>query len=116
MVLFAHIFLLIWQFKILVECFLSNQFDEIKQVLFFKNWIQQKCFKFCCLYYQIYFIQPWRNSAVSRGKFGHTSTMLRLDLFIQKQYFEILLNRQTKKVMHKVFNSITLSEMLKLNI
>ena len=74
-VLFSYIFLLIWQFKILIVCFSSNQFDEIKHVLFFKNWIQQKCFKFCCLYYQIYFIQPWRCSAVSRGKFGYTSTM-----------------------------------------
>ena len=73
-VLFSYIFLL-WQFKILIEYFSSNQFDEIKHVLFFKNWIQQKCFKFCCLYYQIYFIKTWRYSAVSRGKFGHTSTM-----------------------------------------
>ena len=68
-VLFSYIFLLIWQFKILIECFLSNQFNEIKQVLFLKNWIEQKCFQFCCLYYQIYFIQPWRYSAVSRGTF-----------------------------------------------
>ena len=58
MVLFSYIFLLMWQFKTLIECFLSNQFDEIKYVLFFKNWIQRKCFKFCCLYYQIYLIQP----------------------------------------------------------
>ena len=72
---FSYIFLLIWQFKDLIECFSSNQFDEIIHVLFFKNWMQQKCFKFCCLYYQIYLIQPWRYSAVSRGKFGHTSTM-----------------------------------------
>ena len=73
-VLFPNI-ILIWQFKILIECFSSNQFDEIKHVLFFKNWIQQRYFKFCCLYHQIYFIQPWRYGAVSRGKFGHTSTM-----------------------------------------
>ena len=68
-------FLIMWQFKLLIESFSSNQFDEIKHVLFFKNWIQQKFFKFCCLYYQIYFMQPWRYSAVSRGTFGHTSTM-----------------------------------------
>ena len=71
-VLLSYVFLLISQFKVLVECFSSNQFDEIKYVLFFKIWIQQKCFKFCCLYYQIYLI---RYSAVSRGKFGNTSTM-----------------------------------------
>ena len=71
-VLLSYIFLLMRQFKILIECFSSNQFDEIKHVLFFKNWIQQKCFKFCCLYYQIYLILY---SAVSRGKFGHTGTM-----------------------------------------
>ena len=34
-ILFSYIFLL-WQFKILIECFPSNQFDEIKHVLFFK--------------------------------------------------------------------------------
>ena len=34
-VLFSYIFLLMWQFKILIECFSSNQFDEIKHVLFF---------------------------------------------------------------------------------
>ena len=66
---------IMWQFKILIECFSSNKFDEIKHVLFFKNWIQPKFFKFCCLYYQIYLMQPWRYSAVSRGTFGHTSTM-----------------------------------------
>ena len=71
-VLLSYTFLLISQFKVLVECFSSNQFDEIKYVLFFKIWIQQKCFKFCCLYYQIYLI---RYSAVSRGKFGHTGFM-----------------------------------------
>ena len=74
-VLFSYIFLLMWQFKILIECCSSNQFHEIKHVLFFQNWIQQKCFKFCCIYYQIYLIQSWRYSAVSRGKFGHTSTL-----------------------------------------
>ena len=116
MVLFSYIFLLMWQFKTLIECFLSNQFDEIKYVLFCKNWIQRKCFKFCCLYYQIYLIQPWRYSDVSRGKFGHTSTMERFDLFIQKQYFVIHLNRQADTGIHKVFNSIILSEMLKLNV
>ena len=31
-----------------------------KHVLFFENWIQQKCFQFCCMYYQVYLIQPWR--------------------------------------------------------
>ena len=71
-VLLSYIFLLMSQFKVLIECFSSNQFDGIKHVLFFKIWIQQKCFKFSCLYYQIYLI---RYSAVSRGKFGHTSTM-----------------------------------------
>ena len=65
-ILFSYIFLM-WQFKILIECFLSNQFDEIKYVLFFKNWVQQKCFKFCCLYYQTYLIQPWRYSAGMEG-------------------------------------------------
>ena len=65
-VLFSYIFLLIWQFEILIEWFSSNQFDEIKHVLF-KNWIQQKRFKFCHLYYQIDFIQPWRYSAVIQG-------------------------------------------------
>ena len=59
-VLFSYIFLLMWQFKILIQCFSLNQFDEIKHVLSLKNWIQQKCFKFSCLYYQIYLIQPWR--------------------------------------------------------
>ena len=49
-VLFSYIFLLMWKFKISIECFSSNQFDEIKHALFFKNWIQQNCFKFCCLY------------------------------------------------------------------
>ena len=34
MVLFSHIFLLMRQFKILIECFLSNQFDEIKYTIF----------------------------------------------------------------------------------
>ena len=112
-VLLSYIILLMSQFKVLIECFSSNQFDGIKHVLFFKIWIQQKCFKFSCLYYQIYLI---RYSAVSRGKFGHTSTMWRLDLFIQKQYFEIHLNRQADTGIHKVFNSINLSEMLKLNV
>ena len=74
-VLFSYILLLMWQFKILIECFLSNPFDEIKHVLFFKNWIQQKYFKFCCLCYPIYLVQPWRYKAVFRGKFRHTSTM-----------------------------------------
>ena len=106
---------LMCQSKVLIEYFLSNQFDEIKHVLFFKNWIQRKCFKFCCLYYQIYLIQPWRYSDVSRGKFGHTSTMERFDSFIQKQYFVIHLNRQADTGIHKIFNSIILSEMLKLN-
>ena len=57
-VLFSYIFLLMWQLKILIECFSSNEFDEIKHALFFKNWIQEKRFKFCCLYYQIYLTQP----------------------------------------------------------
>ena len=34
-VLFSYIFLL-WQFKILIECFWSNQFDEIKHIHFLK--------------------------------------------------------------------------------
>ena len=34
-VLFSYIFLL-WQLKILIECFSSNQIDEIKHVLFLK--------------------------------------------------------------------------------
>ena len=114
-VLFSYVFLLMQQFKILIECFLSNQFDEIKHVLFLKNWIQQKCFKFCCLYYQIYLIQAWRYIAVSRANFGNTSTMKRLDIFIQKQYFVIHLNRLADTGTYKVFNSIILSEMLKLN-
>ena len=114
-VLFSYIFLL-WQFKILIECFSSNQFDEIKHVLFFKNWIQQKCFKFCCLYYQIYLIQPQRYSAVSRVKFGHTNAIQRLNLFIQKQYFVIPLARQVDTGIQKIFNSIILKEMLKLNV
>ena len=71
-VLVSYIFLLMSQFKVLIECFSSNQFDEIKHVLFFKIWIQQKCFKLCCLYYQIYLI-PY--SAASRSKFGHTGTI-----------------------------------------
>ena len=71
-VLLSYIFLLMSQFKVLLECFSSNQFDEIKHALFLKIWIQQKCFKFCSLYYQIYLILY---SDVSRGKFGHTGTM-----------------------------------------
>ena len=55
--LWFYIFLL-WQFNILIECFSSNQLDEIKHVLFFKTWIQQKCFKFYCSYYETYLIQP----------------------------------------------------------
>ena len=102
-VLFPYIFLLMWQFKILIECFSSNQLDKIKYLLFFKNWIQEKCFKFCCLYHQIYFIQPWRYSAVSRGKFGHTSTMWRFDLSIPKQYFVI--EADTDIGMHKVIHN-----------
>ena len=36
-VLFSYIFLLMWQFKILIEWFSLNQFDEIKHALFLKN-------------------------------------------------------------------------------
>ena len=42
--------------------------------------------------------------------------MLRLDLFTQKQYFAIHLHRQADTGIYKVINSITLSEMLKLNV
>ena len=59
-VLFSYIFLLMWQFKISIECFSSNQFDEIKHALFFKNWIQQNCFKILLFIYIIKFI--WFNS------------------------------------------------------
>ena len=45
-VLLSYIFLLISQFKILIECFWSNQFDEIKHVLFFKIWIQKNVSNF----------------------------------------------------------------------
>ena len=53
---------------------------------------------------------------MSRGKFEHTSTMQRLDLIMQKQYFVIHLNRLADKDIDKAFNSIILSEMLKLNV
>ena len=33
------------------------KFYESENVLFFKNLIKQKCFKFCCIHYQIYLIQ-----------------------------------------------------------
>ena len=39
-VLFSYIFLLMWQFKILIESFSPHQF--VKHVIFLKNWIQQK--------------------------------------------------------------------------
>ena len=104
------------QFKILIECFLSNQFDEIKHVLFFKNWIQQECFKLCCLYYQVYLIQRWRYSAVSEVSLGTPVLCKGLIYLYTKAIFVIHLNRQADTDIHKVFNSITLSEMLKLNV
>ena len=53
---FIHSFIvlfsfLMWQLKILIDCFSSNEFDEWEHVLFFKNLIKQKSFKFCCIYY-----------------------------------------------------------------
>ena len=42
--------------------------------------------------------------------------MQRLDLFKQKQYFVIHLNRQQDTGIHKVFNLIILKEILKLNV
>ena len=35
-VLFCYIFLLMWQFKVLIECFSSNLSDEIKRTIFQK--------------------------------------------------------------------------------
>ena len=104
------------QFKILIECFLSNQFDEIKHVLFFKNWIQQECFKLCCLYYQVYLIQPWRYSAVSEVNLGTPVLCKGLIYLYTKTIFVIHLNREADTDIHKVFNSIISSEMLKLNV
>ena len=113
---FLYIFLLIWQFKILIECFSWNQFDEIKQVPFFKTWIQQKCFKLCCLYYQIYFIQPWRYSLYPGVSLG-TPVLCKSLIYLYKNntLWCIQTDKQTQGI-HKVFNSITLSEMLKLNV
>ena len=35
-ILFSYIFLLMWQFKVLIECFSSNLSDEIKRTIFQK--------------------------------------------------------------------------------
>ena len=58
-VLFSYISLLIWQFKILIECFSSHQFDEIKHVSDFVVYI----IKFILF-------NPWRYSAVSSVSLG----------------------------------------------
>ena len=88
-VLFSYIFLL-WQFKILIECFSSNQFDEIKHVLLFKNWIQLKCFKFCCLYYQLYLIQLIPLISFSYVK-SFFKTCISVNLFVFFESFSVFL-------------------------
>ena len=80
-------FLIMWQFKLLIESFSSNQFDEIKHVLFFKNWIQQKFFKFflfilsnlfhatleiqCCIQGYV-----WAHQYYVKASFIYTKTIL----------------------------------------
>ena len=88
-VLFSYIFLL-WQFKILIECFSSNQFDEIKHVLLFKNWIQLKCLKFCCLYYQLYLIQLIPLISFSYVK-SFFKTCISVNLFVFFESFSVFL-------------------------
>ena len=59
----------------------------------------------------------YTNSVVSRGKFGHTGTMQRLDLFIQTILCDTF--KQTRVAgtgIHKVVNSTILSALLRLNV
>ena len=114
--IFSYVFLLMWQFKTLIECFLSNQFDEIKHVLFFKNWIQQKCFKLCCWYHQIYWFNPGDTVLYPGVSFGTPVLCKGLIYLYTKTIFVIHLNKQADTDIHKVFNSIILSELLKLNV
>ena len=114
MILFSYIFLL-WQFKILLECFSSNKSDEIKRTIF-KKLDATKMFQIllfilsnlfdsnlevqCCIQGYVwahqYYVKTW---------FIHTKTI-----------FVIHLNRQADTDIHKVFNAIILKEMLKLNV
>ena len=56
-VLFSFIFLLMWQLKILIQCFLWNQFDETKHVQFLNNASNKNVSN--CVVYIIKFI--WYN-------------------------------------------------------